>query len=62
MHKNKKLHLFFATGQSRKIPSVSYVEGVEIPKRTQRFVWRAAVEMSMNISQLAMQVWFITIK
>ncbi|KAL1817029.1 hypothetical protein DCAR_0521448 [Daucus carota subsp. sativus] len=46
-------------GQSRKIPSVSYVEGVEIPKRTQRFVWRAAVEMSMNISQLAMQIRYL---
>lgn len=43
----------------RKIPSVSYVKGVEVPKRTQQYVWRAAVEMCKNMSQLAMQIRYL---
>ncbi|KAI3989813.1 hypothetical protein MKX01_040783 [Papaver californicum] len=43
-------------GGSRKIPGVHYAEGSEIPKRSRRFSWRTAVEMSKNVSQLALQV------
>ncbi|KAL3518480.1 hypothetical protein ACH5RR_021069 [Cinchona calisaya] len=43
-------------GGSRKIPGIYYVEASDTPKRSRRLVWRAAVEMSKNISQLALQV------
>ncbi|XP_074366686.1 DDT domain-containing protein PTM-like isoform X2 [Apium graveolens] len=43
----------------REIPSVSYVKGFEVPKRTQQCVWRAAVEVSKNMSQLAMQIRYL---
>ncbi|OVA17876.1 zinc finger protein [Macleaya cordata] len=46
-------------GGSRKIPGVYYAEGSEIPKRSRRFAWRAAVEMSKNAAQLALQVRYL---
>ncbi|XP_068662577.1 DDT domain-containing protein PTM-like [Aristolochia californica] len=41
-------------GGFRKISSICYSE--EAPKRSQQFAWRAAVELSKNTSQLALQV------
>lgn len=52
--------ILFNLGGSRKIPSIHYAEGVEIPKRSRRLVWRAAVEMCKTMSQLAAQVHFFT--
>ncbi|CAI9105531.1 OLC1v1004470C3 [Oldenlandia corymbosa var. corymbosa] len=46
-------------GGSRKIPGVCYAETSEAPKRSRRLVWRAAVEMSRNVSQLALQVRYL---
>ncbi|KAJ7981103.1 DDT domain-containing protein PTM [Quillaja saponaria] len=43
-------------GGLRKISGVFYVDGSEIPRRSRQLVWRAAVEMSRNASQLALQV------
>ncbi|CAL5212228.1 unnamed protein product [Lathyrus oleraceus] len=43
-------------GGSRKISGVVYADGSEIPKRSRQLVWRAAVQMSRNASQLALQV------
>ncbi|KAH9315185.1 hypothetical protein KI387_023812 [Taxus chinensis] len=40
----------------RKLPGIFYAEGLEIPRRCKRYAWRAAVEMSRNVSQLALQV------
>ncbi|XP_010278256.1 PREDICTED: DDT domain-containing protein PTM-like [Nelumbo nucifera] len=46
-------------GGSRKISGIYYAEGFDIPKRSRRFAWRAAVEMSNNASQLALQVRYL---
>lgn len=46
-------------GGSRKISSISYTDGSEIPKRSRQLAWRAAVEMSKNASQLALQVRYL---
>lgn len=46
-------------GGSRKIPGIYYVEASDTPKRSRRLVWRAAVEMSKNISQLALHVRYL---
>ncbi|KAA8550242.1 hypothetical protein F0562_001926 [Nyssa sinensis] len=46
-------------GGSKKIPGIYYGEGYEVPKRSRQFVWRAAVEMSRNASQLALQVRYL---
>uniref|UniRef100_A0A5B6ZD09 DDT domain-containing protein PTM n=1 Tax=Davidia involucrata TaxID=16924 RepID=A0A5B6ZD09_DAVIN len=46
-------------GGSRKVPGLYYAEGSEVPKRSRQFVWRAAVEMSKNASQLALQVRYL---
>jgi len=47
----------WATGGLRKILGIVYPDDVsEIPKRSRQLVWRAAVEMSRNASQLALQV------
>lgn len=43
-------------GGWRKISGIDYADSSEIPRRSRRLVWRAAVEMSMNASQLAFQV------
>ncbi|GLJ53787.1 hypothetical protein SUGI_1147980 [Cryptomeria japonica] len=40
----------------RKIPGICYAEDLEIPRRSKRYTWRAAVEMARNVSQLALQV------
>ncbi|KAF8397829.1 hypothetical protein HHK36_016754 [Tetracentron sinense] len=46
-------------GGSRKISGIFYTEGSDIPKRSRRLAWRAAVEMSKNASQLALQVRYL---
>ncbi|XP_050140472.1 DDT domain-containing protein PTM-like isoform X2 [Malus sylvestris] len=46
-------------GGWKKIPGISYADGSEIPKRSRQSVWRAAVEMSKNASQLALQVRYL---
>lgn len=46
----------WATGGMRKILGIVYPDVPEIPKRSRQLVWRAAVEMSRNASQLALQV------
>ncbi|KAK2984531.1 hypothetical protein RJ640_025028, partial [Escallonia rubra] len=46
-------------GGSRKVPGIFYAEGFDVPKRTKQFIWRAAVEMSKNASQLALQVRYL---
>ncbi|PKI78776.1 hypothetical protein CRG98_000843 [Punica granatum] len=43
----------------RKIAGVHYADGFEVPKRSRQSVWRAAVEMSKNASQLALQVRYL---
>lgn len=43
-------------GGCRRIPGIVYAEGSEIPKRSRQYFWRAAVEMSKNSSELALQV------
>ncbi|GFY99236.1 PHD finger family protein [Actinidia rufa] len=46
-------------GGCRKIPGIHYAESSEIPKRSRQYIWRAAVEMSKNASQLALQVRYL---
>ncbi|XP_042959197.1 DDT domain-containing protein PTM-like isoform X1 [Carya illinoinensis] len=46
-------------GGWRKISGIYYVDSSEIPKRSRQLVWRAAVEMSKNTSQLALQVRYL---
>uniref|UniRef100_A0A803QKU9 Uncharacterized protein n=1 Tax=Cannabis sativa TaxID=3483 RepID=A0A803QKU9_CANSA len=46
-------------GGSKKISGLFYTDGPEIPKRNRQLVWRAAVEMSTNASQLALQVRYL---
>ncbi|XP_024982713.1 DDT domain-containing protein PTM-like isoform X2 [Cynara cardunculus var. scolymus] len=46
-------------GGCGKINGVQYVDGVEVPKRSRQFLWRAAVEMSKTASQLALQVRYL---
>ncbi|KAD3337283.1 hypothetical protein E3N88_32803 [Mikania micrantha] len=43
-------------GGSKKITGVQYVDGLEIPKRSRQFIWRAAVDLCKTASQLALQV------
>ncbi|KAL9171363.1 hypothetical protein ABFS82_04G204400 [Erythranthe guttata] len=43
-------------GGLKKIPGIHYVGGNETPKCSRQLLWRAAVEMSRNIAQLALQV------
>ena len=50
------LMVFGLLGGLRKIPGLCYTDGPEIPRRSRQLVWRAAVEMSKNASQLALQV------
>ncbi|RDY08013.1 DDT domain-containing protein PTM, partial [Mucuna pruriens] len=38
---------------------IFYADGSEIPKRSRQLVWRAAVQMSRNASQLALQVRYL---
>jgi hypothetical protein len=51
-------YLLWVTGGSRKILGISYADGSEIPKRSRQLVWRVAVQMSRNASQLALQVTY----
>ncbi|XP_010454541.1 PREDICTED: DDT domain-containing protein PTM-like isoform X5 [Camelina sativa] len=46
-------------GGIKKFPEFSYGDGSYIPKRSRRSVWKAAVESSKNISQLALQVRYL---
>ncbi|TKY67122.1 Nucleosome-remodeling factor subunit BPTF [Spatholobus suberectus] len=46
-------------GGSKKIPGIFYADGFEIPKRSRQLVWRVAVQMSRNASQLALQVRYL---
>lgn len=46
-------------GGLRKISGIHYTEGSEIPRRSRQTVWRAAVEMSKSVSQLALQVRYL---
>ncbi|XP_009337394.2 DDT domain-containing protein PTM [Pyrus x bretschneideri] len=46
-------------GGWKKISGISYADGSEIPKRSRQSVWRAAVEMSKNAPQLALQVRYL---
>ncbi|PIA54807.1 hypothetical protein AQUCO_00901001v1 [Aquilegia coerulea] len=48
-------------GGRRKISGIVYAEGSEIPRRSRRFAWRAAVEMTKNAPQLALQVRYLDI-
>ncbi|GAU22988.1 hypothetical protein TSUD_98160 [Trifolium subterraneum] len=46
-------------GGSRKISGIIYADGSETPKRSRQLVWRVAVQMSRNASQLALQVRYL---
>ncbi|KAF5744808.1 hypothetical protein HS088_TW07G00388 [Tripterygium wilfordii] len=46
-------------GGLRKISGIQYTNGSDIPKRSRRLVWRAAVEKTFNTSQLAFQVRYL---
>ncbi|XP_047168001.1 DDT domain-containing protein PTM-like isoform X3 [Vigna umbellata] len=46
-------------GGSRKISGILYADGSEIPKRSRQVVWRAAVQISRNATQLALQVRYL---
>ncbi|CAF2152177.1 unnamed protein product [Brassica rapa subsp. narinosa] len=46
-------------GGSKKISGFSYGDASYIPKRSRRSIWKAAVESSKNISQLALQVRYL---
>ncbi|PIN00987.1 Nucleosome remodeling factor, subunit NURF301/BPTF [Handroanthus impetiginosus] len=43
-------------GGLKRITGIHYVEGQETLKISKRLIWRAAVEMSRNLAQLALQV------
>lgn len=47
---------FNLLGGKKKISGIHYTDGSEIPRRSRQLVWRAAVEVSKNASQLALQV------
>ncbi|CAF1889799.1 unnamed protein product [Brassica napus] len=46
-------------GGLKKFPEFNYGDGSYIPKRSRRSMWKAAVESSKNISQLALQVRYL---
>ncbi|KAF8098895.1 hypothetical protein N665_0256s0025 [Sinapis alba] len=46
-------------GGLKKFPEFNYGDGSCIPKRSRRSIWKAAVESSKNISQLALQVRYL---
>ncbi|KFK33904.1 hypothetical protein AALP_AA5G076100 [Arabis alpina] len=46
-------------GGSKKICGFSYGDASYIPKRSRRSIWKAAVDSSKNISQLALQVRYL---
>lgn len=47
---------FSSLGGSKRISGIHYAEDSDIPKRSRELVWKAAVERSVNASQLALQV------
>ncbi|KAI3683586.1 hypothetical protein L1987_84094 [Smallanthus sonchifolius] len=46
-------------GGCEKVNGVQYVDGLEVPKRSRQFIWRAAVDLSQTASQLALQVRYL---
>ncbi|CAN7121831.1 unnamed protein product [Brassica rapa subsp. narinosa] len=46
-------------GGLKKFPEFNYGDGSYIPKRSRRSMWKAAVESSKNVSQLALQVRYL---
>ncbi|KAL8204768.1 hypothetical protein R6Q57_010391 [Mikania cordata] len=46
-------------GGCEKINGVQYIDGLEVPKRSRQFIWRAAVDLSQTASQLALQVRYL---
>ncbi|KAJ0238791.1 PHD finger family protein [Hirschfeldia incana] len=46
-------------GGLKKFPEFNYGDGSYIPKRSRRSIWKAAVESSKNISQIALQVRYL---
>ncbi|KAL9225620.1 hypothetical protein vseg_001522 [Gypsophila vaccaria] len=46
-------------GGSRTLPGIYYANSSDVPKRSRQFIWRAAVEMAKNASQLALQVRYL---
>lgn len=46
-------------GGTRRISGIYYPEGSELPRRSRQLAWRASVEMSKNVSQLALQVRYL---
>ncbi|KAF8084916.1 hypothetical protein N665_0693s0008 [Sinapis alba] len=46
-------------GGVKKFPEFNYGDGSFIPKRSRRSIWKAAVDSSKNISQLALQVRYL---
>ncbi|KAF9597065.1 hypothetical protein IFM89_015256 [Coptis chinensis] len=46
-------------GGRRKISGICYAESSETPKRSRRYAWRAAAEISKNAPQLALQVRYL---
>ncbi|KAK4780164.1 hypothetical protein SAY87_016270 [Trapa incisa] len=43
----------------RRIVGAYYVDGFEVPRRSRQSLWRAAVEISKNASQLALQIRYL---
>ncbi|KAL5981949.1 hypothetical protein ACLOJK_016016 [Asimina triloba] len=48
-------------GGSKGISGINYNQGSEIPRRSRKLAWKAAVEMSRNASQLALQVRYLDV-
>ncbi|XP_074285719.1 DDT domain-containing protein PTM-like [Silene latifolia] len=46
-------------GGSKRLLGIYYADGSDVPKRSRQFIWRAAVEMAKNASQLALQVRYL---
>ncbi|GJN13796.1 hypothetical protein PR202_gb00542 [Eleusine coracana subsp. coracana] len=46
-------------GGKKRIAGISYYEGLNLPRRTRQFAWRACVGLSQNSSQLAFQVRYL---
>lgn len=52
---NNRFRLCHAGG-CKKIPGILYPDGAELAKRSKFVTWRAAVETSSSVEQLALQV------
>ncbi|KAJ6809142.1 DDT domain-containing protein PTM [Iris pallida] len=46
-------------GGSKRIPGIHYPEVSGLPRRSRQLAWRASVQMSKNLSQLALQVRYL---